>query len=170
MEERRSASGLARKTIGGHFSGLEIELVQGGTGWVRRAVKILTAPGAGDLIGGEFAQVCPVQMQETEGQTQQLLTILFVGKEHGAVTPKGAHVCHQLPPKPAPLPPALIGGIVAKAQEQRQRDAKHRKGGGIGMGQEHDMSVHPDKQQGQKRHHDDPRQDLWQHRALGGKE
>ena len=45
--------------------------------------------------------------------------------DHGA---EGAHLEDELAPEFAGLPPAIVAGVVAEAQEERERDAEQREG------------------------------------------
>ncbi|MNP55943.1 hypothetical protein D3C76_1506300 [compost metagenome] len=71
---------------------------------------------------------------------QQAIAGLAVGNHH-ALANERAHLDDHLPPGLAPLPPAVVAGVVAKAHEDRQGNTQQGEGCGVDLGEERRMQV-----------------------------
>ena len=80
--------------------------------------------GLGFGIMRQPAQLRAVQVQKSQRLPQDTLAQGLVGGEDFQLTRKTAQIGQQTAPQLARLPPAIVGGVVAKAEEQRKRDAE----------------------------------------------
>lgn len=104
-------------------------------------------------------------VQEGAHRGQQAAAVGGVRQEQLRLARKAAGVGKKAAPQATGLPPAVIGGVVAKAEEKRERDAKDRKRRGLDMGQGQDMVVDRDDGRGEGGDKQQLRRDVRQDRA-----
>ena len=94
-------------------------------------------------------------------------------RQQGRQEPReGAHLDDQAAPGPTGLPPAVVAGAVAEAQEDREREADKGKGADArGDGKPFGVPLlDRDHEEGERGDHDHLRRDLGQDRAAQGEQ
>jgi hypothetical protein len=126
--------------------------------------------------GDRRRRFMPVRMQEDQRGAQQRLARVRVSARKTSTSRARLRMSASSPPHSLPrLPPAVIGGVVAKPEEQRQPDPEDRDGRSVQMRQQARSAGPVPRLQDRDRRHqqgdrqqDDPRHDRSAQRGQAG--